>query len=110
MRSGRGLRPRSSGRPTLQIRWLPHSATGTTGTPVSRDSAATPRISERTVKEWDTPASGKAQTASPSRSSRRARRYAAAGASRSTGTCFIRSIAARTPGRCHTSWRHRKRR
>lgn len=74
VRSGRGGRPRSSGRPTLQIRWLPHRATGTTGTPVSCARAATPGISERTVKECDTPASGNAHTASPARSRRRARR------------------------------------
>ncbi|KRF01437.1 hypothetical protein ASG88_08160 [Nocardioides sp. Soil777] len=48
-RLGRGLRPSSSGIPTLQIRWLPHRATGTTGAPVSRARLATPRISERTV-------------------------------------------------------------
>jgi hypothetical protein len=49
VRSGRGSRPRSSGLPTLQIRWLPQSATGTTGTPVSRARPATPRINARTV-------------------------------------------------------------
>ena len=44
------------------------------------------------------PASGNAPTASPSRSRLRARRYAAAGAWRSTGMCRIRSIAQPTGG------------
>ena len=48
MKSGPGSLP-STGRPTLAIRWLPQTTTGTIGTPVSRDSAATPGISERTV-------------------------------------------------------------
>ena len=36
-------------------------------------------------------------------------RYAAAGASRSTGMCCIVSIAARTTGTCQMSWRVMKR-
>ena len=51
------------------------------------------------------PASGNAPTASPSRSRLRARRYAAAGARRSTGMCRIRSIAQPTGGNAQTSWR-----
>ena len=43
------------------------------------------------------PASGKIATASPSRSRRRAVRYAAAGASRSTGMWPIRSIGPARP-------------
>ena len=109
-RLGRGFRPRASGRPTDQSRCDPQIAAGTTGAPVSLARLATPRISDRTVYDQLTPASGNASTASPSRSSRRALRYAAAGASRSTGTCCMRSIAVRTSGRFHTSCRHRKRR
>ena len=55
------------------------------------------------------PASGKAQTASPSSRSERTRRYAAAGAWRSTGTCRIASMPRRTTGTFQMSWRHRKR-
>ena len=84
-RLGRGFRP-PTGRPTDQIRWVPHNATGTRGAPVSRASAAGPRISERTAYDQEIPASGNTHTASPSRSRRSAARYAAAGASRSTGT------------------------
>ena len=49
VKSGGGPLPALSGRPTLKIRWLPHSATGITGTPVSRARLAMPRISDRTV-------------------------------------------------------------
>ena len=93
--SGRGL-------VTEAIRWVPHSAIGTSGAPVSRASAAGPRISDRTAYACEIPASGKIPTASPSRSSRRAVRYAAAGASRSTGTCRIPTMARRA-GESHTS-------
>ena len=67
--------------------------TGTSGAPVSRASATAPGISARTTYAAEIPPSGKTQTISPSPSSRRALRYAAAGACRSTGMCRIRSIA-----------------
>lgn len=51
------------------------------------------------------PASGKPHTASPSRSSRLAMRYAAAGASRSTGMCCIRLIGPTRARWCQMSWR-----
>ncbi len=86
------------GSPTEAIRWQPQSATGTTGTWVSRASAAVPRISARTVNEWLIPASGNEHTASPSSSSRRASRNAPAGARRSTGTWRIRSRKSETTG------------
>lgn len=56
------------------------------------------------------PASGKPHTASPSPSSRRAVRYAAAGASRSTGMCFIRSIGPASARWFQMSWRVMNRR
>ena len=93
VRSGHGC-----GSPTEAIRWQPQRATGTTGTWVSRASAAVPRMSARTVNAWLIPASGKEQTASPSRSSPRASRYAPAGASRSTGTWRIRPSTCETTG------------
>ncbi|CAA9378300.1 MAG: hypothetical protein AVDCRST_MAG60-675 [uncultured Nocardioides sp.] len=80
------------------------------GTRVSRASAAVPRINARTVKECEMPASGKPATASPAVSRRRAARYAAAGASRSTGMCCIRSIAPATGRLRQMSWRHMNRR
>ena len=55
------------------------------------------------------PASGNPHTASPSRSSRLAMRYAAAGASRSTGMCCIRVIGRANAGCCQMSWRVMKR-
>lgn len=55
------------------------------------------------------PASGNPHTASPSRSSLRAMRYAAAGASRSTGMCCIRDIGPANAGLFQMSWRVMKR-
>ena len=78
------------------------------GAPVARASAAGPRISDRTAYEWEIPASGKIPTASPSRRRRRAVRYAAAGASRSTGTWRMPSMA-RAKRECQTSCRVKNR-
>ena len=101
---------RTSGRClAVRSRCGPHTATGSSGAPVSRASATAPGIRARTVQERLTPASGNTPTASPSRSSRRAWRYAAAGARRSTGTCPMPVMRRREAQCSNTSCRARNR-
>ena len=59
-------REKSRGWSLVISRWVPHSATGISGTPASAAIRAAPDLSSLTSKEREIVASGKIPTTSPS--------------------------------------------
>ncbi len=66
------LRLKLRGRPLVQIRCVPQSAIGISGTPASWARRAAPDLKLFSVNDWEMVASGKTPTISPERSDRSA--------------------------------------
>ena len=102
---------RSTGRSAVRIRCGPQMAIGTTAAPVSPGQGhGTGHQGTHGVRRADSRLREDADRLTLAEQRARARRYAAAGAARSTGTCRIAAHQrARRPGRSHTSCRARNR-